>query len=299
MAVQLHRAITWPQQCGFLNGGKMFKIGCHLSVSGGYEAMGKDALKIGANTFQFFTRNPRGSKAKEIDPLDAERLRELLKENNFGKLIGHAPYTLNICSADESTRRFAAEVLEDDLKRMEYLPYNFYNFHPGSHLKQGVDEGIKYISDLLNKVLKAEQTTIVLLETMAGKGTEIGSSFEELKLIIDNVQLKEKIGVCLDTCHVYDAGYDIVNDLDGVLHEFDNIIGLENLHAIHLNDSKNPFNSHKDRHETIGEGSIGIEAISRIINHPKLYDLPFFLETPNELEGHGEEIRKLKELYKH
>jgi deoxyribonuclease-4 len=277
----------------------MFKIGCHLSVSGGYEAMGKDALKIGANTFQFFTRNPRGSKAKDIDPLDAERLRILLEENNFGKLIGHAPYTLNICSADESTRRFAAEVLEDDLKRMEYLPYNYYNFHPGSHLKQGVDEGIKYITDLLNKVLKAEQTTIVLLETMAGKGTEIGSTFEELKLIIDNVHLKEKIGVCLDTCHVYDAGYDIVNDLDGVLNEFDNIIGLDNLYAIHLNDSKNPFNSHKDRHETIGEGSIGTEAISRIINHPRLFELPFFLETPNELEGHGEEIIKLKELYKH
>nr|WP_300094263.1 deoxyribonuclease IV [Sedimentibacter sp.] len=277
----------------------MFKIGCHLSVSGGYEAMGKDALKIGANTFQFFTRNPRGSKAKEIDPLDAEKLRILLKENNFGKLIGHAPYTLNICSADERTREFAAEVLEDDLKRMEYIPYNYYNFHPGSHLKQGADAGIRYITDLLNKVLKAEQTTTVLLETMAGKGTEVGSTFEELKLIIDNVHLSEKVGVCLDTCHVYDAGYDIVNDLDGVLDEFDNIIGLEKLHAIHLNDSKNPFNSRKDRHETIGEGSIGLEAISRIINHPKLYNLPFFLETPNELEGHGEEIKKLKELYKH
>lgn len=277
----------------------MFKIGCHLSVSGGYEAMGKDALKIGANTFQFFTRNPRGSKAKDIDPLDVEGLRILLKENNFGKLIGHAPYTLNICSADEKTREFAAEVLEDDLKRMEYIPYNYYNFHPGSHLKQGVDAGIKYITDLLNKVLKTEQTTIVLLETMAGKGTEIGSTFEELKLIMDNVHLKDKIGVCLDTCHVYDAGYDIVNDLDGVLHEFDKIIGFERLYAIHLNDSKNPFNSHKDRHETIGEGSIGTEAISRIINHPKLYELPFFLETPNELEGHSEEIKKLKELYKH
>ncbi len=277
----------------------MFKIGCHLSVSGGYEAMGKDALKIGANTFQFFTRNPRGSKAKDIDPLDAERLRVLLEENNFGKLIGHAPYTLNICSADERTRRFAVEVLEDDLKRMEYIPYNYYNFHPGSHLKQGTDEGIRYITDLLNKVLKAEQTTVVLLETMAGKGTEIGSTFEELKLIIDNIDLREKIGVCLDTCHVYDAGYDIVNDLDGVLNEFDKIIGLDRLYAIHLNDSKNPFNSHKDRHETIGEGSLGIEAISRIINHPNLYDLPFFLETPNEMEGHGEEIKKLKELYKH
>ncbi|MEA5096013.1 putative endonuclease 4 [bioreactor metagenome] len=277
----------------------MFKIGCHLSVSGGYEAMGKDALKIGANTFQFFTRNPRGSKAKDIDPLDAEKLRKLLEENNFGKLIGHAPYTLNICSADVKTREFAAEVLEDDLKRMEYIPYNYYNFHPGSHLKQGIDEGIRYITDLLNKVLKAEQTTVVLLETMAGKGTEIGSTFEELKLIMDKIELREKIGVCLDTCHVYDAGYDIVNDLDGVLDEFDKIIGLENLYAIHLNDSKNPFNSHKDRHETIGEGSLGIEAISRIINHPKLYDLPFFLETPNELDGHGEEIKKLKELYKH
>jgi len=276
----------------------MLNIGCHLSTSKGFEAMGKDALFIGANTFQFFTRNPRGSKAKEIDVKDVDALLKLASENKFAKLLGHAPYTLNACSADERTREFALEVMIDDIKRMENLPNNLYNFHPGSHVKQGVEIGIKLIIDTLNIILKENQTTIVLLETMAGKGTEIGSKFEELKEILDGVELKDKLGVCLDTCHVYDAGYDIVNDLDGVLEEFDKIIGLKNLYAIHLNDSKNPFESKKDRHETIGEGSIGLETFFRIINHPKLYQLPFFLETPNELDGHAKEIKILREGYK-
>lgn len=275
----------------------MFTIGCHLSVSKGYESMGEDALSIGANTFQFFTRNPRGSKAKEIDVEDIEKLKAIMKEHSFGKILGHAPYTLNISSADERTREFALEVLEDDLRKMELLPNNLYNFHPGSHVKQGVDVGIRYIVDALNNILKSDQTTIFLLETMSGKGSEIGKTFEELQLIIDNVNLKEKVGICLDTCHVFDGGYDIVNDLDGVLSEFDEIIGLEKLHAIHLNDSKNPMGSHKDRHATIGDGLIGIGAIARIINHPKLRNLPFYLETPNELEGHGKEIELLKKLY--
>lgn len=277
----------------------MLNIGCHLSVSKGYKSMGKDALSIGANTFQFFTRNPRGSKAKDIDPIDAEDLLKLAKENNFAKLLAHAPYTLNACSADEHTRVFTMEVISDDLARMEYFPNNFYNFHPGSHVKQGVKIGIEYIINMLNSVLKPDQTTTVLLETMAGKGTEIGGSFHELKEIIDGVNLSDKIGVCLDTCHVYDAGYDIVNNLDEVIDEFDKIIGLDRLFAIHLNDSKYPFESHKDRHETIGEGFIGKEAIFRIINHPKLYHLPFFLETPNELPGHAEEIKILRESYNH
>lgn len=276
----------------------MLNIGCHLSTSKGFEAMGKDALSINANTFQFFTRNPRGSKAKKIDVNDVKSLLKIIEENKFAKILGHAPYTLNPCSADERTREFALEVMLDDLKRMEYLPNNLYNFHPGSHVKQGVDIGINLIIDILNKILKENQTTTVLLETMSGKGTEVGSTFEELKKIIDGVTLSEKLGVCLDTCHVYDAGYDIVNDLDGVLEKFDKIIGLDKLHAIHLNDSKNPFNSHKDRHETIGEGSIGIEALVRIINHPKLSHLPFFLETPNELPGHAYEIKILREAYK-
>lgn len=276
----------------------MFKIGCHLSVSKGFESMGRDALSIGANTFQFFTRNPRGSKAKEIDKKDAEALLKIMEENQFAKILGHAPYTLNPCSSDERTREFALEVMIDDLKRMEYLSNNFYNFHPGSHVKQGVEAGISMIIDILNKILKPEQTTIVLLETMAGKGTEVGRTFEELKEIIDGTILKDKLGVCLDTCHVYDAGYDIVNDLDGVLDRFDRIIGLDKLYAIHLNDSKNPFSSGKDRHEKIGDGTLGIEAIAKIINHPKLYNLPFYLETPNELEGHAAEIKILKELYR-
>lgn len=276
----------------------MLKIGCHLSTSKGFKNMGKEALQIGGNTFQFFTRNPRGSKAKAIDEKDIKEFLELAKENNFVTLLAHAPYTLNPCSADESTRIFAKEVMVDDLVRMEYTPNNLYNFHPGSHVKQGVEVGIKYISDLLNEVLKPEQTTTVLLETMAGKGTEIGRNFEELKEILNRVELSDKMGVCLDTCHVYDAGYDIVNDLDGVLEQFDKAIGLDKLRAIHLNDSMNPFSSHKDRHAKIGEGSLGLEAISNIINHPKLCDLPFFLETPNELDGYKKEIALLKSLYK-
>lgn len=276
----------------------MLNIGCHLSVSKGFEHMGKEALDINANTFQFFTRNPRGGKAKDIDVEDLAALLKLTKENNFAKLLGHAPYTLNACSADEHTREFAFQAMEDDLKRMELIPGNLYNFHPGSHVKQGIDVGINYIVDMLNSILKPEQTTKVLLETMAGKGTEVGSRFEELKKILDRVKLSDKMGVCLDTCHVYDAGYDIVTDLDGVLDKFDKIIGLNKLCAIHLNDSKNPFSSHKDRHEKIGKGSIGIEAITKIINHPRLKGIPFFLETPNELPGYAEEIKLLRSLYK-
>ena len=275
----------------------MLNIGCHLSTTKGYENMGKEAIKIGANTFQYFTRNPRGGKAKDIDEKDILALRKLMEENKFAKILAHAPYTLNGCSADESTRQFATEMMADDLERLKYLPTSLYNFHPGSHVKQGVDVGINYIVEMLNKVLKPEHTTIVLLETMAGKGTEVGRTFEEIAEIISRVELKEKMGVCLDTCHVYDAGYDIVNDLDGVLEEFDRIIGLDRLHAIHLNDSKNPFNSHKDRHEKIGEGEIGFEAIKKIINHPKLKNIPFFLETPNELDGYAKEIELLKSVY--
>ena len=275
----------------------MLNIGCHLSTTKGYENMGKEALKIGANTFQYFTRNPRGGKAKDINEKDILALRKLMEENKFAKILAHAPYTLNGCSADESTREFATEMMADDLERLKYLPTSLYNFHPGSHVKQGVDVGINYIVEMLNKVLKPEHTTIVLLETMAGKGTEVGRTFEEIAEIISRVELNEKMGVCLDTCHVYDAGYDIVNDLDGVLEEFDRIIGLDRLHAIHLNDSKNPFKSHKDRHEKIGEGEIGFEAIKRIINHPKLRNIPFFLETPNELDGYAKEIEMLKAAY--
>ncbi|MDD3240212.1 MAG: deoxyribonuclease IV [Lachnospira sp.] len=275
----------------------MFKIGCHLSTSKGYEHMGKEILSLGGNTFQFFTRNPRGGSAKAIDEADVKAFIELAKGNGIDVILAHAPYTLNACSADESTRTFAKETMADDLVRMEYTPGNLYNFHPGSHVKQGVDVGIDYIAAMLNEVLKPEQTTTVLLETMAGKGTEIGRSFEELRAIIDKVELKDHMGVCLDTCHVYDAGYDIVNDLDGVLTHFDEVIGLDRLRAIHMNDSKNPFESHKDRHEKIGEGSIGFDAMVRIINHPKLKHLPFFLETPNELEGYAKEIAMLKDAY--
>ena len=275
----------------------MLKIGCHLSTTKGFENMGKEALKIGANTFQFFTRNPRGGKAKDIDEKDVEAFLKLAKDNEFGILLAHAPYTLNACSADENTRKFAKEMMIDDLVRMEYVPNNLYNFHPGSHVKQGAEVGINYIVELLNEVIKPEQTTTILLETMAGKGTEVGRSFEEIGEIISRVELKDHMGVCLDTCHVYDAGYDIVNDLDKVLEDFDRIIGLDKLKAIHLNDSKNPFNSHKDRHEKIGEGSIGFEGIKNIINHPKLRHLPFFLETPNELDGYAKEIQLLKSVY--
>ncbi len=255
----------------------MINIGCHLSSSKGFKNMGENALKIGANTFQFFTRNPRGSKAKDIDEKDVKKFLELAKENNFGKILAHAPYTLNPCSADDRNREFAIEIMKDDLNRMEYIPNNLYNFHPGNHVKQGVKVGIEYIVYAINSILKEEQTTKVLLETMSGKGTEIGRSFEEIAEIIKGVRLKDHIGVCLDTCHIHDAGYDIVNELDKVLDEFDRVIGLDKLCAIHLNDSKNPFKSHKDRHETIGEGYIGLDAISNIINHKKLCHLPFFL----------------------
>lgn len=272
----------------------MIRIGCHLSSSKGFLHMGKEAVSIGANTFQFFMRNPRGSKAKAIDEKDVERYLEYASEQGISQILAHAPYTLNACSADEHTREFALMTMEDDLKRMEYIPGNCYNFHPGSHVGQGIEKGIEEIADTLNQILKPEQRTTVLLETMSGKGSEVGSRFEELAQIIEKVELKEKMGVCLDTCHVYDAGYDIVNDLDKVIDEFDHIIGLDRLKAIHVNDSKNPFASHKDRHEKIGEGSLGLEAIRRVIYHPKLAHLPFYLETPNELDGYAAEIRILR-----
>ena len=276
----------------------MLNIGCHLSSSKGFYHMGCEALSIGANTFQFFTRNPRGGSAKEIDPDDAQKLNDLIKEKSFAKILAHAPYTLNACAEKAYVREFAYNTMLDDLKRMEFVPDNLYNFHPGSHVGQGIETGIEMISDLLNSIMWKDQTTTVLLETMAGKGSEVGSKFEELREIIDRVELKEKMGVCLDTCHVYDGGYDIVNDLDGVLTQFDKVIGLDRLKAIHINDSKNPFSSHKDRHEKIGDGSIGAEAFERIINHPALRDLPFFLETPNEIDGYAREIAFLKSLYK-
>lgn len=272
----------------------MLHIGSHLSSAKGFLAMGKDALKIGADTFQFFTRNPQGGRAKDINPDDVQAFLRLADENNFVQFVAHAPYTLNPCSDNPSTREFAEMVFVDDLKRMEYVPGNFYNFHPGSHVGQGVEKGIEMIASLLNRILKAEMSSTVLLETMSGKGSEVGSRFEELRQIIDQTDKSEKIGVCLDTCHVYSAGYDIVNNLDGVLDEFDAIVGLERLKAIHLNDSKMPFASHKDRHEKIGQGTIGLEAIIKIINHPKLQNLPFILETPNELSGWKEEISLLK-----
>ncbi|MEA5082533.1 MAG: deoxyribonuclease IV [Lachnospiraceae bacterium] len=276
----------------------MLTIGCHLSVSKGFCAMGMEALKIHANTFQFFTRNPRGSKAKDIDEKDIARFLAFAKENDFGVLLAHAPYTLNPCSKEERTRQFAWETMADDLRRMEYLPNNMYNFHPGSHVGQGIEVGIKQITQMLNGIIKQQQQTVVLLETMSGKGTEVGSRFEEINAIICGVDLKEKIGVCLDTCHVHDAGYDIVNNLDGVIEEFDRIIGLNYLKAIHLNDSMNVCNSHKDRHEKIGSGEVGLNALASVINHPKLRHLPFYLETPNELEGYKEEIKVLRGLYK-
>ena len=259
--------------------------------------MGQDALKIKADTFQFFTRNPQGGRAKDINPDDVAKFLQLAKENNFVQFVAHAPYTLNPCSDNPATREFAEMVFKDDLERMEMLPGNYYNFHPGSHVGQGVEQGITMIAGLLNKILKPEISTIVLLETMSGKGSEIGSQFEELRQIIDNTQLSDKLGVCLDTCHVYSAGYDIVGDLDGVLSKFDKIIGLERLKAIHLNDSKMPFASRKDRHEKIGYGTIGLEAIIRIINHPKLKKLPFILETPNELSGWKKEISLLQKAF--
>lgn len=274
----------------------MFKIGCHLSSAKGYLEMGRNALKIKANTFQFFTRNPRGGSAKKIDERDVNAFKSLAAENGFAVILAHAPYTLNACGKDPGVRRFAFEAMADDLRRMEYTPGSYYNFHPGSHVGQGLQTGIRLIAQQLNALLSKEQTTTVLLETMAGKGSEVGSKFEELSAILNQVELKDKMGVCLDTCHVYDAGYDIVNHLDGVLEEFDKLIGLEKLKAIHLNDSKNPFESHKDRHETLGNGAIGLDAFERIINHPRLRDLPFYLETPNELDGYAREIALLKKL---
>ena len=272
----------------------MLTIGNHISSSKGYEAMGKQALKLGANTFAFFTRNPRGGSAKVIDPADVERFRMLWKEKGYGAVVAHAPYTLNACSDKQEVRRFAREAFTDDLSRREYIPGNYYNFHPGSHVGQGVQEGISLIADLLNECLKPEQTTTVLLETMAGKGSEIGRSFEELRMILDQVRLKDKMGVCLDTCHVWDAGYDIVKDLDGVVQEFDRVLGLSRLKAVHINDSMNQRGSRKDRHARIGEGYIGLEAFERIVNHPALRDLPFVLETPNDDDGWAKEISMLR-----
>lgn len=274
----------------------MLNIGNHTSSAKGYEAMGKNALKIGANTFAFFTRNPRGGKAKAIDIDDAEKLMKIVADNNFAKLVAHAPYTLNPCAAKEDLRIFAAEMFADDLKRLEYTPGQYYNFHPGSHVGQGAEAGIELVAELLNQCLFAEQTTTVLLETMSGKGSEVGRNFEELKAIIDRVELQDKVGVCLDTCHVWDGGYDIVNDLDGVLEEFDRIIGIERLKAIHINDSQNPLGAHKDRHTKIGEGEIGLEALGRVVCHPLLRELSFILETPNDDEGWAKEIKILREL---
>lgn len=276
----------------------MLNIGCHLSASKGFLNMAKEAVSINANTFQFFTRNPRGFKAKNIDEKDINKFLEYISDKNFAPIVAHAPYTLNACSADEKIRELAKVTMADDLRRMEYVPNNYYNFHPGSHVKQGVEVGTDYIVEMLNSILTSQQTTTVLLETMAGKGSEIGRSFNELKDILDRVELKEKMGVCLDTCHIWDGGYNIVDDLDRVVDEFDSIIGLDKLYAIHLNDSKNVMNSHKDRHETIGNGYIGLEALARVINHPRLKNLPFELETPNDLQGYAKEIEILRQLYK-
>lgn len=277
----------------------MFKIGCHLSSSGGYLAMGKEAKRIGANAFQFFTRNPRGGAAKPLDLDDIKAFNEYRKENEILSVLAHAPYTMNACAKDAGLREFAKNTMLDDIYRLDNIEGAMYNFHPGSHVNQGADVGIDYISSMLNEVITKDQKTTILLETMAGKGSEVGRSFEEIKAIIDKVELNEKLGVCLDTCHIYDGGYDIVNNLDGVLNAFDKIIGLDRLKAIHLNDTKNPFESHKDRHEKIGEGHLGLEAITKIINHEKLKDLPFFLETPNDIDGYEKEIALLKTLYKY
>lgn len=276
----------------------MLRIGCHLSSSKGYLAMGKEAVSIGANTFQFFTRNPRGGAVKPLDEVDISAYLAFAAENKLQPVLAHAPYTLNACAADEGLRTFARETMADDLHRLEHIPGCLYNFHPGSHVKQGVEIGIKYIAEMLNHVLKPQQSTTVLLETMSGKGSEIGRTFTELRAIIDMVELKEHLGVCLDTCHVFDAGYDIANNLDAVLDEFDKTIGLDTLKAIHLNDSMNPIESHKDRHQKIGDGNIGMEAFARIINHPALRTLPFYLETPNDVQGYAKEIAMLKSMYR-
>lgn len=272
-------------------------IGSHVSSARGYEAMGKTAVYMKANTFAFFTRNPRGRKAKEIQEQDIEKYREIAREHKFGKIVAHAPYTLNACAAKEELREFAVEIMTDDLQRMEYLPGNYYNFHPGNHVGQGAEAGIQKIAQVLNQVLKPDWSTMVLLETMSGKGTEVGRNFEELRQILDRVEYREKMGVCLDTCHIWDGGYDIVHNLEGVIQEFDSVIGLEYLKAIHLNDSKNPLGSHKDRHEKIGKGEIGLEALSAVTRHPALKHLPFILETPNDEDGWAEEIRILREMY--
>ena len=274
----------------------MFYIGCHLSCSKGFTAMERDAERIGATTFQFFTRNPRGSSVKALDLEDIREFLEMAGELKLGPVVAHAPYTLNACSADEKVREFARNTMADDLARLEHTPGNVYNFHPGSHVKQGTETGIRLIAETLNAILKPEQSTIVLLETMAGKGSEVGSRFEELREILDRVELSEKMGVCLDTCHVWDGGYDIAGDLDGVLTEFDRIVGLSRLKAVHLNDSMNPLGARKDRHARIGEGHIGLDALVRVVNHPALRDLPFCLETPNDLEGYKREIGLLRSL---
>ena len=273
----------------------MLYIGCHLSSSKGFAAMGRQALELGANTFQFFTRNPRGSKAKDLDTADAAALAELMASHGFGPVIAHAPYTLNLCSGEEKNRAFARETMADDLRRLEFLPGQLYNFHPGSHVGQGTDTGVALIAEALNQILRPDQSTTVLLETMAGKGSEVGGRFEELRAILDQVELSGKMGICLDTCHVSDAGYDIIHDLDGVLTEFDRILGLDRLKAIHLNDSKNPPGSRKDRHACLGEGTIGLEALTRIVRHPALKHLPFCLETPNELPGYAREIALMRQ----
>ena len=270
-------------------------IGCHLSSSKGFAAMGRQALELGADTFQFFTRNPRGSRAKDLDTADAAALTDLLAQRRFAPVIAHAPYTLNLCGAREENRAFALETMADDLGRLEHLPGQLYNFHPGSHVGQGAEAGVGLIARGLNALLRPDQTTTVLLETMAGKGSEVGGSFAELRAILDRVELGEKMGVCLDTCHVWDAGYDIAGNLDGVLAEFDRVIGLDRLRAVHLNDSKNPLGSRKDRHACIGEGAIGLEALVRIVRHPALKDLPFCLETPNDLAGYAREIALLRQ----
>ena len=271
----------------------MLYLGCHLSASKGNAAMVKTALSIGANTFAFFTRNPRGSSAKKEDPVDSARAVKLLEENNFGKLVAHGAYTMNLCTADPDARAFAADVLADDLRRMAALPGNFYNFHPGSHVGQGVEAGVDHIAAALKRAMEPNYPVTVLLEAMAGKGSEIGGKFEELKMIIDAVG-SDDLGVCIDTCHVFDGGYDIVGDLDGVLAEFDRIVGLDRLKALHLNDSRNPFASHKDRHECLGQGSLGLDTFRKIVNHPLLKDKSMILETPNELPGYAAEIALLR-----
>ncbi len=275
----------------------MLTIGCHLSFSKGYLSIAKETVKINANTFQFFTRNPRGSSVKELNLADVESFIAYAREHGIHQILAHAPYTLNACSADEHLREFARDTMADDLRRLEFTPGNCYNFHPGSHVKQGVEIGITYIADMLNQILKPEQTTTVLLETMAGKGSEVGKTFEELREILDRVTLSDKMGVCLDTCHVWDGGYDIVNHLDEVLAEFDQIIGLKRLKAVHLNDSQNPLGAHKDRHARIGEGHIGKDALIRVVNHPALRHLPFYLETPNDLDGYAREIALMRDHF--